>query len=132
MKMLPDAFQPRLGIASVEHWDEQEVLALLPEDSRLQPIDAAVEAKMEEILHARTFEATVMEAFRPRAGAGGLPSPHEFYSMREKLLQRLQELAPEAKDPAVAEDLRRAAALLQQQVQVHALGEQYRYALLKG
>ncbi len=131
MQLLPESFQPRIGLASIELADESPT-PLLPEDSRLQPIDSAVERKLEEMLQAETFEKVMLDALRPRVQDSSILRPSIFHPLREEVLEHLQKAESREADGNVAEELRAAVALLQHLGLVHDLGEQYRYALLKG
>ena len=109
-----------------------EPLPLLPEDSRLQPIDAAVERQLEAMLQAETFEKVMLDALRPQVSDSGILHPGVFHAMRGEVLDVLQTALAQETDPAALEDLHAALELLQHLGQAHELGEQYRYALLKG
>lgn len=131
MQLLPEAFQPRIGLASIELADESPT-PLLPEDSRLQPIDAAVERQLESILQAETFEKVMLDALRPHVQDRNILRPGVYHPLREEVLGELAAALQGEKDAAVAQELRAAVDLLQHLGVVHDLGEQYRYALLKG
>lgn len=131
MQLLPEAFQPRVGLASIELADESPT-PLLPEDSRLQPIDAAVERQLESILQAETFEKVMLDALRPHVQDRNILRPGVYHPLREEVLGELAAALQGEKDAAVAQELRAAVDLLQHLGVVHDLGEQYRYALLKG
>ncbi len=131
MQMLPESFQPRLGLASIELSDESPH-PLLPEDSRLQPIDAAVERQLEAMLQAETFEKVMLDALRPLVHDRSILLPGIFHPLREQVLDSLKAALPHESDPAVCTDMETAMELLDQLGEAHALGEQYRYALLKG
>jgi hypothetical protein len=128
---LPEAFQPHIGLTLVESGDETGA-ALLPEDSRLQPIDAAVEAHLRAMLQAETFDSLILEAVRPTAFDRGVTAPARFHGLREALILRFAALQAGASDPAEAAELRAAAELLRRRSREHELGEALRYALLKG
>lgn len=130
-QLLPDSFQPRLGISSIELADESAV-PLLPEDSRLQPIDASVERQLEALLEAETFEKVMLDALRPKVRDQGILHPSVFHPLREEVMGKLQNEISHETDLGLAQDLRSAVALLEHLGAAHALGEQYRYALLKG
>lgn len=131
MQLLPEAFQPRVGLASIELADESPT-PLLPEDSRLQPIDAAVERQLESILQAETFEKVMLDALRPHVQDRNILRPGVYHPLREEVLGELVAALQGEKDATVAQELRAAVDLLQHLGVVHDLGEQYRYALLKG
>lgn len=131
MQLLPDSFQPRLGLASIEVADESP-RPLLPEDSRLQPIGAAVERQLEAMLQAETFEKVMLDALRPQVGDSRILHPSVFHPMREQVREALKHALAHETDASVTEDLQAALELLRQLGQAHELGEQYRYALLKG
>lgn len=128
---LPEAFRPHIGLTCVESGDETGA-ALLPEDSRLQPIDAAVEAHLRAMLQADTFDSLILEAVRPTAFDRGVTAPARFHGLREALILRFTALQAGAADPAEAAELRAAAELLRRRSREHELGEALRYALLKG
>ncbi|HSJ04141.1 MAG: hypothetical protein ACAI34_03230 [Verrucomicrobium sp.] len=130
-RLVPESFQPRLGLASIEISNE-EIAPLLPEDSRLQPIDASVEAQLEAILHAQTFERVMLDAIRPSVEDQSMLRPGVFHQMREEITGALQAALAGNTDPAAREELQAVIRLLQELGADHALGEQYRYALLKG
>jgi len=129
--LLPDSFQPRLGLASIELADESPT-PLLPEDSELQPIDAAVERKLEQMLLAETFEKVMLDALRPKVHDSSILRHGTFHQLRESVLASLRDALAEQAVPVVKSELAAAVQLLEHLGQVHELGEQYRYALLKG
>lgn len=131
MQLLPEAFQPRIGLASIELADESPH-ALLPEDSHLQPINAAVERQLEAILQAETFEKVILDALRPHVADQSVLHPSIFHPMREEVTTKLLHELQQSSDPQVQQELQAALDLLAHLADVHALGEQYRYALLKG
>ena len=131
MTRLPDSFRPSMGLASIELANEPDTTQL-PDDSSLQPIDAAVEKQLEEILQPLTFEKVMLDALRPQVADHGILRPGAFHALRDQILQRLVEAHPKAPDAAAAEEVRSAAAFLHHLSEIHSLGEQYRYALLKG
>jgi hypothetical protein len=131
MQLLPEAFQPRIGLASIELADESPH-SLLPDDSHLQPINAAVERQLESMLQAETFEKVMLDALRPRVQDQSVLHPSVFHPMREEVAVKLHEESKTQTDLAVLQELRAAMALLEHLGDVHELGEQYRYALLKG
>lgn len=131
MQLLPEAFQPRIGLASIEIGDESPS-PLLPDDSRLQPIDAAVEQQLEAMLEAETFEKLVLDALRPQVRDQGVLHPSVFHPLRDEVMQALRLASGAHTEEAVVEELHAAIHLLEHLRAVHDLGEQYRYALLKG
>ncbi len=131
MQLLPDSFQPRLGLASIELADESPA-PLLPEDSGLQPIDAAVERKLEQMLLAETFEKVMLDALRPKVRDSSILRHGAFHQMRDQVLAVLARALSEQKEPSVRAELQAALELLEDLGRAHELGEQYRYALLKG
>lgn len=131
MQLTPEAFQPRIGLSSIELADESPT-PLLPEDSHLQPINAAVERQLEAMLQAETFEKTVLDALRPHVQDQSVLHPSVFHPLREQVLSNLRQELDQQTDPSLADDLRSAISLLEHLGAVHELGEQYRYALLKG
>lgn len=131
MQLLPDSFQPRLGIASIELADEP-VTSLLPDDSRLQPIDAAVERQLEVLLQAETFEKVMLDALRPRVKDQSILHPSIYHPLREEVMGKLRTELHDTNDRALAQELQSAMDLLEHLGAAHDLGEQYRYALLKG
>jgi BMFP domain-containing protein YqiC len=128
---LPEAFQPHVGLSSVGSGDETGA-ALLPQDSRLQPIDAAVEAHLRAMLQAETFDSLILDAVRPMAFDRQVTAPARFHSLREAVIARLAALEVRATDPGEAAELRAAVDLLGRRSREHELGEALRYALLKG
>ncbi|GEP43718.1 hypothetical protein [Brevifollis gellanilyticus] len=131
MQLLPEAFQPRIGLASIELADESPH-ALLPDDSHLQPINAAVERQLEVMLQAETFEKVMLDALRPKVQDQSVLHPSVFHPMREEVAVKLREEIHTQHDISVVQELRAAMALLDHLGAVHDLGEQYRYALLRG
>lgn len=105
---------------------------MLPEDSRLQPIDASVEAQMEAILHANTFERVMLDAIRPRVEDQSMLRPGVFHLMREEILKALEAALQDTADPQQRDEIQGVITLLKGLGADHDLGEQYRYALLKG
>ena len=129
--LLPQSFQPRLGLASIELADEP-TRPLLPEDSHLQPIDAAVERQLEALLQAETFEKVMLDALRPRVVDQDILHPGIFHPLREEVIGMLRSELAQSMDAALTQELEAAIALLEHLGAAHDLGEQYRYALLKG
>ncbi len=130
-KRLPEAFEPRLGLTSVFASDENDGMRL-PEDSRLQPIDAAVEAQLRAILQAETFDALILDAVRPKAFDPSVLAPSRFHLLREEITDRLTELRGSAATGEQRGEFDAAIALLRARSREHELGETLRYALLKG
>ena len=131
MHLPPEAFQPRIGLSSIELADES-LTPLLPDDSRLQPTDASVEAQLEEMLQAKTFEKVMLDALRPSVTDRSILRPGVFHPLRDQVLVKIQEALKTERDISVTQELGNAIELLQQLGLAHDLGEQYRYALLKG
>jgi hypothetical protein len=131
LKRLPESFEPLVGLSSIFITDET-ASALLPEDSRLQPIDAAVEAQLRAMLRAETFDALILEAVRPMAFDRTVLAPTRFHLLREEIAARLDELLAESTDVEAIAELHAAANLLRARSREHELGETLRYALLKG
>lgn len=131
MQLTPEAFQPRLGLSSIELADESST-PLLPEDSHLQPINAAVERQLEAMLHAETFEKVVLDALRPQVQDQSVLHPSVFHPLREQVQNNLRQELSWQTDATVLDELKAAVGLLDHLGAVHELGEQYRYALLKG
>src|SRR5690606_27426844 len=104
---LPEAFEPRLGLSSVCNAEESST-GLLPSDSRLQPIDAAVEARLHAMLHARTFDALILDALRPHIVDRAVLAPAMFHAMRGQVAARLEALQDEATAPDILAELHEA------------------------
>ncbi len=130
-KLLPEAFQPWVGLTDVALADESPS-SRLPADSRLQPIDAAVEAQLRIMLRADTFDALILEAVRPSAFDRGVLAPARFHQLREAVSARLAARRLVAASPEETAELAAAAAVLRTRTNEHELGEALRYALLKG
>ncbi|MFO1450236.1 MAG: hypothetical protein U1F61_18900 [Opitutaceae bacterium] len=128
---LPEAFHPHVGLSSVFAGDETDA-ARLPEDSRLQPIDAAVEAQLRTMLRAETFDSLILDAVRPKAFDRAVVAPARFHLLREAVTSRLTALQRLATGREDALELQAAADLLRARSSEHDLGESLRYALLKG
>ncbi|HRE05575.1 MAG TPA: hypothetical protein PKX00_08200 [Opitutaceae bacterium] len=128
---LPEAFQPSVGLSSVFSGDETDG-ARLPEDSRLQPIDAAVEAQLRAMLRAETFDSVILDAVRPKVFDRAVLAPARFHLLREAVTARLTALQRQTGVPEDALELQAAADLLRARSREHELGESLRYALLKG
>jgi len=120
-----------MGLASIELANEPEV-SQLPDDSALQPIDAAVEKQLEEMLQPMTFERVMLDALRPQVTDHSILRPGAFHALRDQILHRLVDAFPHAPDQEAANEVKAAAEFLHHLGEVHSLGEQYRYALLKG
>lgn len=129
-RTLPEAFQPRVGLSSIFAVEDAGP-AHLPDDSRLQPIDAAVEAQLRAMLQADTFDAQILGAVRPEAFDRTVLAPARFHALREEISARLAELRRHAGREAAGE-LDAALAVLRARANEHELGETLRYALLKG
>ena len=129
--VLPDAFHPHIGLTDIALTDAN-VDARLPDDSRLQPIEAAVEAQLKAMLQADTFDALILDALRPDAFDREVLAPWRFHTLREAALTRIQTRLTFAADTADAQELRAAAQLLRARGLEHELGQTLRYALLKG
>lgn len=130
-KALPEAFQPRLGLSSIFLTGESET-SKLPDDSRLQPIDVAVDAHLRAILRAETFESLILEAVRPKVFDRAVLGPSRFHLLREEISARLRELQRQTAAPEQAAELKAALAVLAARSSEHELGEALRYALIKG
>ncbi len=130
-KRLPEAFEPRLGLTGVFATEEGDGTRL-PEDSRLQPIDAAVEAQLRAILQAETFDALILDAVRPQAFDPAVLAPSRFHLLREEITDRLVELRQVARTGERRAEFEAAILLLRARSREHELGETLRYALLKG
>ena len=120
-----------MGLASIELANEPEA-AQLPDDSALQPINAAVEAKLEEMLQPRTFERVMLDSLRPHVEDHSILRPGPFHALRDQVLRRLDEALIKAPDKTASKEILTAMEFLRHLGEVHSLGEQYRYALLKG
>lgn len=131
MQLLPDSFKPYLGLTSIELTDEPSDVKL-PDDAQLQPTDASVEAQLEELLQAKTFQKVMLDALRPQVADRSILHPANFHGLRQQVLDKLTEALKNEPDPEIQRELFEAAGLLQHLGQAHELGEQYRYALLKG
>ena len=129
-RSIPESFQPYIGLSSIA-LDDRPAGSGLPDDSRLQPIDASVEARLKIMLQAETFDSMILEAVRPKAFDRNVLAPSRFHVLREAVTARLAALRANATGPAAAE-LDAAAAVLERRGSEHELGEALRYALLKG
>src|SRR5262245_19706246 len=130
MPLLPESFRPHIGLSSIELTD-QPLTSLLPDDTQLQPTDASVEAQLEELLQAKTFQKVMLDALRPQVEDRSTLHPSKFHPLRTQVLERLAAAAEKESDPELKQELLQATSLLLQLGQAHELGEQYRYALLK-
>lgn len=131
MNLTPEAFQPRVGLSSIEIATEG-TQPQLPDDSMLQPTDAAVEAQLEAMLEAKTFDRMVMAALKPQVSDQSILRPTYYHALREEIGQKLTHSRMQSLDPAMNEELDAALRLLSELGDAHHLGETYRYALLKG
>ena len=130
-KALPESFQPYVGLSSVFAADESTE-SRLPEDSRLQPIDAAVEAQLRAMLEAETFERLILEAVRPEVVDRNVLAPSRFHVLRDEITERLENRLRHTRDADEAAELQAAVTILRQRAREHELGESLRYALIKG
>lgn len=130
-RLLPESFQPKLGLASIEI-SHEELAPQLPDDSRLQPINAAVEAQLEAILHANTFERVMLDAIRPRVEDQSMLRPGVFHQLRDEIIKVLEDLLSTTAENGQRQEILDVLKLLRELGADHDLGEQYRYALLKG
>ncbi len=128
----PEAFHPHLGLTRIELVDEAPDREELPADSRLHPIDSAVEARLQLLLQAETFDAMVLDAVRPGVFDRDVLAPSRFHVIRENITARLVELQAASRSPAAAAELGAAVEILRRRATEHELGEALRYALLKG
>ena len=131
MQLIPQSFHSQVGLTSIELADESPQ-PLLPEDAQLQPINAAVERQLEAMLQAETFEKVMLDALRPHVHDQSILMPSAFHPLRGEVLAALYREAQVHSDSALLGELQEAIALLQELGAAHDLGEQYRYALLKG
>jgi hypothetical protein len=131
MPILPDSFKPYVGLSAIELTDVP-LTSLLPDDAQLQPADASVEAQLEQLLQAKTFQKVMLDALRPKVEDRSILHPSKFHTLRAEVLEKLAGAADGESDPEVKQELLEATSLLLKLGQAHELGEQYRYALLKG
>jgi hypothetical protein len=131
MPILPDSFKPYVGLSAIELTDVP-LTSLLPDDTQLQPTDAPVEAQLEQLLQAKTFQKVMLDALRPRVEDRSILHPSKFHPLRAQVLDKIASAAERETDPELKKELLAATALLLHLGQAHELGEQYRYALLKG
>lgn len=131
IKALPEFFEPRVGLSSVADADN-DATSRLPDDARLHPIDASVEARLRAILQADTIDALILDAVKPLAFDREILAPSRFHVLREEVLARLVSLQGHARTAEEMGELQAAATLLRTRSREHELGETMRYALLKG
>ena len=131
-KESPEAFHPHLGLKTIELVDQAPDREELPADSRLHPIDSAVEARLQLLLQAETFDAMILEAVRPGVFDRDVLAPSRFHLLREKITARLVELHAADRSPETVAELGAAVEILRRRANEHELGEALRYALLKG
>ena len=129
---LPEVFRQYLGLSSIALVDEAPDRDELPADSRLHPIDSSVEARLQGLLQAETFDATILANVRPEVFDRDVLAPSRFHQLREQITERLFRLQAGVRSPEVAAELGAAIELLQKRSTEHELGEALRYALLKG
>ncbi len=130
--LLPEAFRQYLGLSSIALIDEAQNGAQLPEDHRLQPIDAGIEARLQALLQADTFDTMILEAVRPKAFDRNVLAPSRFHQLCAGVTAQFARRLPLAAGPAAAEELHAAIAVLRLRSSEQELGEALRYALLKG
>jgi hypothetical protein len=128
---LPDSFHPHVGLTDIALTDEA-VRDRLPDDSRLQPIDAAVEAQLKAMLKADSFDAVILAALRPASFDREVLAPSRFHTLRDAVLARMQERLSTTPNADEAAELRAATDLLRARGHEHELGQTLRYALIKG
>lgn len=128
----PVSFHPHVGLTRIELVDEAPDHEELPADSRLHPIDSAVEARLQLLLQAETFDAMILDAVRPGVFDRDVLAPCRFHQLRERIAERLVELHAAARSPEIAAELAAAGEILRRRAAEHELGEALRYALLKG
>lgn len=127
-----DSFKPYLGLSSIELAGDVGDIDLLPEASGMDPIDAAVEARLEAILNARDYERVMLDAIRPEVADRSILKPGRFHAIRRQILAKLEEAEKKDGEPAARQEEVALAQLLRKLGADHELGEHYRYALLKG
>lgn len=128
--VIPESFRPNIGLSSIA-LDDEATGGGLPTDSRLQPIDGGLEAKLKAMLQADTFDAMILDAVRPKGFDRNVLAPARFHLLREEITGRLASIAAGQTGPAAAE-MHDAIALLRKRGLEHDLGQTLRYALLKG
>lgn len=128
--IIPESFRPNIGLSSIA-LDDEAPGGGLPDDSRLQPINGAIEARLKVMLQADTFDAMILDAVRPKGFDPTVLAPGRFHLLREEIIGRLASIATGVTGPAAVE-LNEAIAILRQRGVEHDLGESLRYALLKG
>ncbi len=128
-----DSFRPYIGLSSIELSSGlEDGVPLLPEDSGLDPIDAAVEARLAAILEAKNFDRVMLDAIRPNVEDHSILKPGRFYSIRREILEKLRQVLQSENGSEAQEELNALAKLLEKLAADHDLGEHYRFALLKG
>lgn len=130
-RLLPEAFHPQVGLSAILLTESAEG-ARLPDDSRLQPIDAAVEARLRAMLQAETFDRLILEAVRPSVADREVLSPGRFHALRGEVMAKIGMLYQNTRDADERAELKAAWELLQRRTSEHELGEALRYALIKG
>lgn len=130
-KPLPEAFHPHVGLSSIFAADVSAE-SRLPEDSRLQPIDAAVEAHLRAMLEAETFDRLILEAVRPEVVDRNVLAPSRFHVLRDEITARLEQRLRFTAEPEERDELQAAVDVLRRRAREHELGETLRYALIKG
>lgn len=128
---VPGPLQPNVGLTGIEFWDGNEEVSL-PDDSRLSPIDSPVEAKLQEILIANTFDRVILDAIRPDIVEREILHPRNYYALRDDLIAKFEAALPKMTDATFKAEVSAALEQLKTQSEFHNHGEQYRYALLKG
>ena len=128
-----ESFRPHLGLSSIELSSGAEEGPLLPDDSGLDPIDAAVESRLSAILDARNFERVMLDAIRPGIIDSTILKPGPFHALQREIALKVEAARGDAAGgPDAQVELRALSALLEKLGADHELGEHYRYALLKG
>lgn len=131
MNFTPEAFQPRVGLSSIETMETYSQ-PQLPDDSTLQPTDAAVEAQLAAMLEAKTFDRVVLQALKPHVTDQSILKPTMYHALREEITHELAKLRMHSADGELNRDIDAVLSLLTELGDAHHLGETYRYALLKG
>lgn len=128
-----ESFRPHLGLSSIELSNGAEEGPLLPEDSGLDPIDAAVESRLAAILDAKNFESVMLDAIRPGITDSAILKPGPFHALQREIMEKVEAAGKNATgEPDALDELQALSALLKNLGANHDLGEHYRYALLKG
>jgi len=131
-ELIPDFFQPHLGLSSIELSHSHEG-PTLPVDSELDPIDSSVEARLAAMLEAKNFDRVMLDALKPAAADRSMLKPGMFNALRRDIHAKVEAaLGPDASLPVERKDLESLKDLLDRMAADHDLGEHYRYALLKG